>query len=48
MLGKLMYDWLKATVELHKLKAEKDAADAAAAAAEAEGGGEPAAEEAQE
>jgi hypothetical protein len=48
VLGKLMYDWLKATVELHKLKAEKDAADAAAAAAEAEGGGEPAAEEAQE
>ena len=43
VLGKLMYDWLAATVELHKLKAEKEAAEAAAAAE----GGE-AAEEAQE
>ena len=43
VLGKLMYDWFAATVELHKLKAEKEAAEAAAAAE----GGE-AAEEAQE
>jgi hypothetical protein len=47
VLGKLMYDWLKATIELHKLKVAKDEADAAAAAA-AEGGEAAAEEEAQE
>lgn len=48
LVGKVMYDWLAAVVDLHKLKAAKEEAEAAAAAEAAVAEAAPPEEEAQE